>query len=260
MKRQQLIYLTIDQAPTIPELLFLQNTVILEYKELTPEYYIYIHVDNLFVLSSEEVLEIKNSTYTIEGNYIHLPNKILNNKTEFGKTLVLDYMKQYRIYHKTVYSLKDTLRFKDDTIEVLGYNNLLKRIKRLEQFTDSILAAKILSLFEENIQEFDEVASVALITNDFDELSIDIKIKFDDELYVYDFNQYSTFIDTFTKYYFYHDYDIKDRILFNKYLIKYPIPMIVYSILNYNLSQNINRKTNQHDELYNKILKEFDEY
>jgi hypothetical protein len=260
----------------IEKLLYLECTLLLVYDEFLPSYCKYIFLPKLFLLPRSLYLEIISSIYSIEnntirwGNNIVLNNCTLNNKYYLPESILdskklehfrSEFDKYLLNFNRPIIDLIDSLS--DIKIEVNNYDNIFARLERLKEYTNLDLANYLKKLFNENIESFNNVSSLSILTHQFEKIGtgfnssdLDILIKLSSSIHIYDFYGYQTYLDTFTKYYFYSDYCIKHQIIFIKLLKLYPEPMIFFGILNFHLSRNINKITNQHDKIYKKIMNE----
>ena len=276
----KIIDLSNDFNPDIIEkLLNLECTLLLIYEEFLPSYCKYIFLPKLFLLPRSLYLEIISSIYSIENNTIVWNNNmILNNCTLNNKFYlpesILDSKKLDRFrsefdkhllnFNRPILDLINSLS--SIKVEVTNYSNVFARLERLKEYTNPDLANHLKKLFDQNIESFNNVSSLSILTHQFEKINnftsfnsfnssdLDILIKLSSSVYVYDFYGYQTYLDTFTKYYFYSDHCIKHQLLFIKLLKLYPEPMIFFGILNFHLSRNINKITNQHDKIYKKIV------
>lgn len=271
MRRQQ-IYLMKSQnlhRYNVPEILFNENVVVIVYDQFTPELCRYIHMDNLFVIPHEILDKFKGKLYSIEDNEIRCgDNVVCTDGTLNGESYLpmdaLD-MGKVRGYEKWFNRLTEHIphgsfndlvpHLQDIKVKHNSYKNVLTRLKRLEQFGHGSLSRRLFAIFDDNIKEFDKVASLSIQTHDFDSKKLDIKVKLDRELYVYEPDGYHTWLDTFTKRYFYGDINRVNVVEFYKLLSKYPVVVTFYGIINYILSHNIHRKTNRHDDVYKILLR-----
>lgn len=265
MKQDLIVYKDSDDLSQIPQNLFDGNTIIIKYVTFYNALIKYIFIDRVFLIPCHIYNEIVDTFYTIENNAITYDNNILRNDCTINGENYLPYdnfkIKEYHYHFKNEVGivkpfkcLQDTLKLSEIKIKPFNNSNIYTRLIRYIQFGNEKIGKDLMDLFENNRDKFLETSTASFITNDFENMTHDIKIKLDDDIYIYDFYGGGSYIDTFTKYYFYHDKNIKDDLLFWKEFKKHPVQVCFYSILNWQLARNIHRITNTHLETYNKML------
>ncbi len=265
--KQELVIIQDPKWEEIQSLLINENIIIITYSVFSKILYKYIYLSNIFLIQENIWKTINSDLYIIEDNIIKYKDNILkndcsiNNKSYILNKYQLESIKTYNYLFQNninINSLSDCLLYKYRTLKSSNFNNIYARLRRLREYTSSELSNKLEKLFENNKYKFLEVQSEALMTNNFQDRTVDIKIKMIDEIYIYDYYGYSTFLDTFTKYYFYCTPTNQDLIQYYKILKEYEIVTLFYSILNYNLANNIHRKTNIYNKIYNKLIDKLD--
>lgn len=271
MRRQQ-IYLIKSKnlhRYNIADITFNENVVLIIYDKFTQDLYKYIYLHNVFLIPAKIFNQYKTSIVSIVGNEIYsngdrLCNDCTLNGNSYLPVEILDPNKLVRYKEwfdntvQTTYNSFESLLPALHTIPVTNstFNNVLARIQRMSDFGQTIMATRLLKLFNNHTSTFLEVQSLSIQAHDFSSTTLDIKIKLNDSVYVYEPDGYHSYIDTLTKYYFYND---GDDLEFIKLLSKHPVPVVFFGILNYNLCSNIHKKTNRFRKIYKLLLAKLNE-
>lgn len=271
MRRQQIYLIKSKRLGlyNLADITFNENVVLIIYDKFTVDLYKYIYLPNIFLIPKELFDQYKNNVVTIDGNIIRSGfDRLANDCTLNGKSylpkdiLDADKMTHYADWFnsKVPYSYEnfEELLPKLHTIPVTNknYNNVLARLTRMKDFGQPKLSEKLRRLFNSNVGDFLAVQSLSIQAHDFSSKTLDIKIKLNESVFVYEPDGYHSYIDTLTKYYFYND---GDDLEFIKLLSKHPIPVVFFGILNYNLSNNIHKKTNRFRKIYRLLLAKLNE-
>lgn len=273
MRRQRLCLINSKNINNhnIAVLAFNENTIIIIYDEFTPNLYKFIFLNNIFLIPRNLFVQYKNKPYIIADNCIRSGSDVLRNDCTLND---VSYLPQYIVnneelvaYNKwfwnsihdcNITSFNEALLMLQHTnISHSSYDNVYARLTRMRDFGQPRLASRLTRLFTKSMSEFDRVSSLSIQTHDFTTKHLDIKIKLNDSVYIYKPDGYHTFIDTLTKHFFYYD---GDTVQFLRLMVQYPIPVVFYGILNYNLSYNIHQKTNTHITMYKILLSKLETY
>lgn len=271
MRRQQ-IYLIKSKnlhRYNLADITFNENVVLIIYDQFTPDLYKYIFLNNIFLIPVSLFNSYKSYIVTIEGNAIYSQGNILKNDCTLNDVSYLpsDILDNSKLdAYQEWFDSKVNISYSDfeeliphlSSIPVTNtnYDNIVARVDRMRDFGQPEMASKLMNLFTANVDKFLSVQTLSIQAHDFKTSKLEIKVKLDDRVFVYDPFGYHSYIDTLTKYYFYNG---GDDLSFIKLLAAHPIPVVFFGILNYNLSHNINRKTNKHRRIYKLLLAKLNE-
>lgn len=250
----------------IPTYVFYDNSVIIVYDQFTHDLFKYIYVRNVFLVPRELYEKHKHDIFEIDSEKIITADHILTISCDYDGQLYLPEeaassikIEKYKEWFKHTVRAYPYETWNDLIPYIVNipttstsYNNVDARFDRLFDFGKPKLAKKLTKLFYDNLDAFKNVETLSIQSHDFSTNNLDIKIKLDRSVYIYDPEGYHSYIDTITKQYFCGELD---DLTFMKLLGRHPIPVVVFGILNYHLVMNVNNRTNRYNKIYNILTK-----